>query len=176
MRAWILLLSFLVLLASFAMDAYSIKWDQPGSQSIDQMFAGDNRSVSMESGIVRDTDIGPSDLVSSGTGPIPVSGRWYMEFNFGAPPKATLDMFQNGDSVYGTGVIVLDPKTNLEAAAGGTVMGDKMELDLITLGNVSLYRISMTVIGNSASGTYTIYRPRAPATGGTATGIKSPGR
>jgi hypothetical protein len=104
------------------------------------------------------------------------SGKWSMEFNYGSPPKATLNLFQDGDVVYGTGVLILDPKTNLEVAAGGTVMGDKMNLDMISLGNVSLFRITMTVIENSASGTYTAYSPGAPPSSGPANAIRSPTR
>jgi hypothetical protein len=73
-------------------------------------------------------------------------------------------------------VLILDLKTNLEVAAGGTVMGDKMNLDMISLGNVSLYSITMTVIGNSGSGSYTAYRPGEPPSGGPANGIRSPTR
>jgi len=158
------------------MDAGSIKWDDPDSQSVDQMFTGDNRSTSTESGITRDI---PSELSSSGasdTESTPISGKWSMELNYGSPPKATLNLFQDGDVVYGTGVLILDPKTNLEVAAGGTVMGDKMNLDMISLGNVSLFRITMTVIENSASGTYTAYSPGAPPSSGPANAIRSPTR
>lgn len=206
MRIRILILTSLLLLAFFAINASSIKWDEPGSQSADQMFAGDSRSFSSESGVTRTVNTGSFSSGSSSTGAFstgswgdvetgqePVSansdaqpqsqpsestaiaGKWSMEFNFGSPPKATLNLFQNEDQVYGTGVIVLDPKTNLVVAAGGTVMGDKLNLDMISLGNVSLYSISMTVIGNSASGTYNSYRPGASSPiSGTATGIRSP--
>ena len=176
MRIGILMLSLLVLLAFLAINASSIKWDDPGSQSVDQMFTGDNRSTSTESGITRDIPSESSSSESSDTESTPITGRWSMEFNYGSPPKATLNLFQDGDAVYGTGVLILDPKTNLEVAAGGTVMGDKMNLDMISLGNVSLYSISMTVIGNSASGTYTAYRPDAPPSGGPANAIRSPTR
>ena len=97
-----------------------------------------------------------------------------MEFNFGSPPKATLILFQNGDVIYGTGVIVLDANTYLEAAASGTVLDNQMNLDIVSLGNVSFYRISMTVIGISASGSYTAYRPGTSLIIGTATGLRSP--
>ena len=176
MRIRVLILSSLVLLAFFAINAGSIKWDDPGSQSVDQMFTGDNRSTSAVSGITRDVNIGSFSSGSSGTESTPISGKWSMEFNYGSPPKATLNLFQDGDVVYGTGVLILDPKTNQEVAAGGTVMGDKMNLDMISLGNVSLYRITMTVIGNSASGIYTAYRPGVPPSGGPANGIRSPTR
>jgi hypothetical protein len=200
MKIGILILSSLLLLAFFAINASSIKWNEPGSQSVDQMFTGDNRSIDMDYGVTRTVNTGsfssgsPSSesAESDQTGQervgtnsdvqtqpqssesTPISGKWSMEFNFGSPPKATLNLFQNGDVVYGTGVIVLDPKTNLEVAAGGTVMGNQMNLDIISLGNVSLYSISMTVIGNSASGSYTAYRPGASQISGTATGIRSP--
>lgn len=200
MRIGILRLTSLLLLALFAVNASSIKWNEPGSQSVDQMFTGDNRSIDMDSGVTRTVNTGsfssgsPSSESSGAdqtgqervgansdvqTQPqssesTPISGKWSMEFNFGAPPKASLTLFQNGDVVYGTGVIVLDPKTNLQAAAGGTVMGNQMNLDIISLGNVSLYSISMTVIGNSASGSYTAYRPGASQISGTATGLRSP--
>jgi hypothetical protein len=208
MRIGILILPSLLLFAFFAINACSIKWDDPGSQSIDQMFTGDNRSIADTGSDMTNTgsfSSGPSSTESSDTssfgagssgdvqtGQEPASansdaqtqpqssvttaiqGKWSMEFNFGSPPKATLNLFQNQDKVYGTGAIVLDPKTNLEVAAGGTVTGNQMNLDIISLGNVSLYSISMTVIGNSASGTYTAYRPGASSpTSGTATGLRS---
>ena len=214
MRIRILILPSLLLLAFFAINACSIKWDDPGSQSIDQMFTGDNRSID-DLGVTRTVNTGSfssgspisessstesSDTGSFGTGssgdvqtgqePInansgaqtqsqssvtaAIQGKWSMEFNFGSPPKATLNLFQNQDKVYGTGAIILDPKTNLEVATGGTVIGNQMNLDMISLGNVSLYSISMTVIGNSASGTYTAYRPGASSPiSGTATGLRS---
>jgi hypothetical protein len=112
MRIGILILTSLVLLAFFAINACSIKWDDPGSQSVDQMFTGDNRSTSTESGITRNVNTGSFSSGSLGTESTPISGKWSMEFNYGSPPKATLNLFQNGDIVYGTGVLILDPKTN----------------------------------------------------------------
>jgi hypothetical protein len=56
MRIRVLILSSLVLLAFLAINAGSIKWDDPGSQSVDQMFTGDNRSTSAVSGITRDVN------------------------------------------------------------------------------------------------------------------------
>jgi hypothetical protein len=46
-----------------------------------------------------------------------------MELNFGAPPKASLNLFQNGDVVYGSGAIVLDSKINIQVVAAGTILG-----------------------------------------------------
>jgi hypothetical protein len=139
MKIKISILSALLLLAFFAMNVCSIKWDEPGSQLVDQMFTGDNRSID-DMGVTRTVNTGSfssgspisessstesSDTGSFGTGssgdaqneqkPVsassdgqtqpqssvstPIQGRWSMEFNFGSPPKATLNLFQNGDVV-----------------------------------------------------------------------------
>ena len=161
------------------------------------MFVGDNRSLDTgsDTGIVHtgsfnmeSSDTGSVSSMTSGYYPnsqtstdartpessesATISGRWSMELNYGAPPKASLNLFQNEDVIYGTGDIVLDSKTSLEVAASGTLIGDKLNLDMVSLGNVSLYRSSMTVIGNSASGTYTAYRPNASPISHTITGIR----
>ena len=193
-----ILMMLSLFLAIFAADTCAIKWNDQGSQTVDQMFAGDNRSLDTGSdytGVVHtgslntessdagsvssmapgeytnsqaSTDARPTETSGSAT----ISGRWSMELNYGAPPKASLNLFQNEDVIYGTGDIVLDSKTSLEVAASGTLIGDKLNLDMVSLGNVSLYRASVTVIGNSASGTYTAYRPNASPISHTITGIR----
>jgi hypothetical protein len=192
------LMAISLLLAVITMNACSIKWNDQGSQTVDQMFMGDNRSIDTGSdftGVVHSgssntesQDIGPVSSMTSGENsssqasgdvkpsesgaPATISGRWSMELNYGAPPKASLNLFQNESVIYGTGVIVLDSKTNLDVAASGSFIGDKLNLDMVSLGNVSLYRASMTVIENSASGTYTAYNPNAPPISHTITGIR----
>jgi len=209
MRIKIFAILFLLLLALLAMSACCIRWDNPGSQSVDQMFTKDNRSlddmsatrtvntgsfssgshISESSGMAsfgeetsmdaqsNEESLGAKSddqIQSESTNSAALSGKWSMEFNFGSPPKATLNLFQHGDAIYGTGAIIPDIKTSLMAAASGSVMGNQLNLDIISLGNVSLYRISMTVIGNTASGTYTAYRPSASPISGTATALRSP--
>jgi hypothetical protein len=99
------------------------------------------------------------------------SGPWSL--TLARPPKATLTLYQDEDAVYGTGYISLDAKTNLEVAVGGTVMGDKLDFDMITLKKVSLYRVSMTVSGNSAAGSYTAFKPGEAPSSGTIRGLRS---
>jgi len=177
------------LLFFLAINACSIRWDQQDSQSVDQMFANDNRSFSDNTGSVslgssgdfntRQESVSPTSDVQDQTqpaksaSPTTISGKWSMELNFGAPPKATLTLFQDEDTVYGTGVLIMDAKPNLEAAASGTIAEDKLNLDIVTIGKVHLYRISMTVIGNSGSGTYTAFSPGTTPTSGTITGLRS---
>jgi hypothetical protein len=192
-----ILMMISLFLAIFAANTCAVKWNDQGSQTVDQMFAGDNRSLDTgsDTGVVHtgsfnteSSDAGSASSMTSGeypnsqastdtrtpeySGSVTISGRWSMELNYGAPPKASLNLFQNESVIYGTGDIVLDSKTSLEVAASGTLIGDKLNLDMVSLGNVSLYRASMTVIGNSASGTYTAYRPNVSPISHTIAGIR----
>ncbi len=102
-----------------------------------------------------------------------ISGSWSLELNDSMPHKAALAIFQNSDAVYGTGKINLDANTVMTAAASGTVTGDKVNLDIVSFGKVSLYRIIMTVSGNSATGSYTAFSPGAGSTTGTINGVRA---
>ena len=102
-----------------------------------------------------------------------VSGSWSLELNDSASHTAILTLFQNGNAVYGTGKLNLDANTTMMAAASGTVIGDKLNLDMVSLGRVSLYRISMTVNGDSATGSYATFSPSSVSTTGTANGLRS---
>jgi hypothetical protein len=171
------------------------RWDEPGSQSVDQMFTNDSRSLDEGYEVVHtgsfssgSSDTESSEALDTEQGPIgensdvqaqpqssesTISGKWSMELNFGAPPKATLTIYQDGDAIYGTGYMSMDAKTNLEVAVGGTIMGDKLDFDMITLKKVSLCRVSMTVSGNSAAGSYTAFSPGEAPISGTIRGLRS---
>lgn len=101
-----------------------------------------------------------------------VSGSWSLDLNDSASRKAIITLFQNGDAVYGTGNLDLDANTTMMAAASGTVTGDQVNLDIVSLGKVSLYRISMTANGDSATGSYTAFSPGSAPTPGTMEGEK----
>ena len=236
MRIKILVVSALLLLAFFAINACSVNWDAPESQTVDQMFAGDSGTFSgvppdgeyaspqaaraaeagQDNKAILDTPVGgtlssaatspkearsqdldqinptqpvvanttapvqptaPSDRATSSnttTSATTVSGTWSLVLNDSASRTADLTLFQSGDAVYGTGNINLDPTTTMIAAASGTIAGDKLNLDVVSLGKVSLYRISMTLSGDSATGSYITYSPGASSPiSGTATGIRS---
>jgi hypothetical protein len=105
--------------------------------------------------------------------PTSVSGSWSLVLNDSASRTSALTLFQNGDTVYGTGNINLDANTTMMAAASGTNTGDRLNLDLVSLEKVNLYRISMTVNGDSATGSYTAFNPSSAPTTGTVNGMIS---
>ena len=70
------------------------------------------------------------------------------------------------------GTLTLMSNTTMIAAASGTVKGDQVNMDIVSLGKVGLYRISMTVSGDSATGSYTAFSPGLPSLTGTAKGLR----
>lgn len=234
MRTKALVLSALLLLALFAGNSYSVNWDNPESQTVDQMFAGDSGAplngeyaspqasraaqAGQENKAILNLPVG-STLSSGATSPqqarsdetnqvnstqqvvtkIPstepkqttvgtepvrqtvspdttssMAGSWSLKLNDNASRNAALTLFQSGEAVYGTGNINLDPTTVAMAIASGIIKNDKLSLDVVSLGQVSLYRIYMTLSGDSASGSYTTYSPGSSSpVNGTATLIRS---
>lgn len=224
MRLGIFVVPFLLMILLFAMNACSVDWDNPDSQSVDQMIAGPDQGTVIPSSVLVETpqksraaQIGQSgrDILSVPFGSnsssetstpqqarnqeqiqnptaeptvtnstVPVqsnptpettaaSGGWSLVLNDSTSRTAALTLFQDGDTVYGTGNLNLDANTTMIAAASGTISGDKLNLDIVSLGKVSLYRISMILSGNSATGSYTAFNPSSASTTGTAEGIRS---
>lgn len=111
--------------------------------------------------------------VAAPTEPTSVSGSWSLELADSAPRTAALTLFQNGDAVFGSGNLNLDANTTMMAAASGTLSGNELNLDLVTLGKVNLYRLTLMVSGDSATGNYTSYSPSGSPSTGTAKGTKT---
>lgn len=117
-------------------------------------------------------EIAPVETATS-TEPPAIFGSWSLELNDGEPRLANLTIFQDKDAIYGTGIINLDAENAVTATASGTVTGQELSLELVSVEKVSLYRISMTVSGDSASGNYVTYSPGEASITGTAKGVRA---
>ena len=107
---------------------------------------------------------------TSSAGIAKVSGSWSLKLDDNMSSKADLTLFQNGNAVYGTGN--MNPGTNntLQAAASGIVTGNKLNLNLVSLGKISLYRFFLMINKDSVTGSYSASTPGAPQITGTAKG------
>ena len=103
---------------------------------------------------------------------VSIPGNWSLEIADNVSRNATLTLFQNGDTVFGKGSIREDNNT-LTVAAGGSITGDKLDLDLITLERMGLYRLSMTVSEDSAIGSYTAFGTIGSPSTGPVKGLKT---
>ena len=108
----------------------------------------------------------------SNAGMANVSGSWSLELDDKASKKADLTIFQNGNAVYGTGDMNQGANTTLQAAASGTVTGSRLNLNLVSLGKVSLYRFSLTISKDSVTGGYSAFTPGESQITGTAKGMR----
>jgi hypothetical protein len=232
MRIKILILSFLILIALFATNSCSVNWDNPESQTVDEMFAGDagsnntssdfpqtpfesrsnqagqkNKAIlttpiagklttvalspqearslaepqttttSSAANNTTETIIPPAATNTAAAAPLStpasVEGGWSFDLVDSTQRAASLTLFQSGDAIYGTGNLRLDANTTLMATASGTLTGDKLFIDLVTLERLNLYRLALTMSADTADGSYTAFSPSAPPSTGTANGLRS---
>jgi hypothetical protein len=99
-----------------------------------------------------------------------VSGSWTVMLDDNKTKKAALTLLQNGNAVYGTGNVSQGTNTTLLATASGTVEGSGLNLNLVSLGKLSLYRFSLTISNDSVTGSYSTLTPGASQITGTAKG------
>jgi hypothetical protein len=192
MRIRILIVSSLLLLAFSAVESYSVDWSNPDSQTIDQMLSGSDyaggpslsQSAQASRAAPQQTE-SQVEIPTTATKPavtnaaaesqmesMSVSGKWSLEIADSTFQSAALTLYQIDDAVFGKGALSEENNT-LTLTASGSVASNKLNLDLVTLEKISLFRISMTVSGNSATGSYTAYSPLASPSTGTATGLRS---
>ena len=100
-----------------------------------------------------------------------VDGNWSFRLRDSKNRVMALTLFQSYNAVYGTGTIN-DGGDTLPASASGSVEGDKLYLDATSSGNVTLYRIALTLSGNSASGEYRAFSNSEETWIGLAEGVR----
>lgn len=109
---------------------------------------------------------------ASSSGAATVGGSWSFTLNESTPRDMVLTLFQSGDTVFGTGNINMGDNT-LTVAASGLVNGNNMNLDVTTIGTISLYKIALNLDGDSASGSYDAFATSGETWKGMAQGEKT---
>jgi hypothetical protein len=218
MRIKILILSLLLLLAFLAINAYSINWDDPGTQTADQMISGEENEykTGLNPQEAREAQVGQKgkDILSQKIGgnlttgsstpqearnldetqnastksvveddttsiqaepekAQTISGTWSLELVDSAVRNATITLLQSASgAVYGKGTIVEGNDTTTTTVSG-SIAGDKLNLDLVALEKLGLYRLALTIRDDSATGDYDLFSPSSEASqAGTANAMK----
>jgi hypothetical protein len=84
-----------------------------------------------------------------------VKGNWYLQLLGQSPAEVSITpLYQSGNAIFGTGTVTPQGKTALEAAASGSVKGNQISLDIVTLESTTLYRTTLTISGETATGSY----------------------
>lgn len=119
------------------------------------------------------TNVVPSTAApSTQSRPTSIAGTWSLEIAAGTPIYANITLVQSEDAVFGKGKI-MDGNDTQTAVASGSVKGDMLNLDLVSLENLRLYRLSMTVSGNSVTGSNTAFSPSESPSTGPAKGLRN---
>jgi len=104
--------------------------------------------------------------------PTSVAGTWSFEIDAGKPIYANVTLVQSEDAVFGKGKIMDENDTQI-AVASGSIKGDMLNLDLVSLEDLRLYRLSMTVRGNSVTGSDKAFSSSESPSTGPAKGLRS---
>jgi hypothetical protein len=119
------------------------------------------------------TNVVPSTAFpSTQARPTSVAGTWSLEIAAGTPIYANITLVQSEDAVFGKGKI-MDENDTQTAVASGSVKGDMLNLDIVSLETLRLYRLSMTVSGNSVTGSNTAFSPNESPSTGPAKGLRN---
>jgi hypothetical protein len=118
--------------------------------------------------------VGESSIAapSTQTRPASAAGTWSLEIDAGTPVYANVTLVQSEDAVFGKGKI-MDENDTQTAVASGSIKGDMLNLDLVSLEDLRLYRLSMTVSGNSVTDSNTAFSSSESPLTGPAKGLRS---
>lgn len=84
-----------------------------------------------------------------------VTGTWSFDLNGTVPEKMKLSLVQNKNMILGQGAINSINGTQ-KATASGSISGEKIALNVTTVGVSNLYRLDLS-LASLAAGTYTAY-------------------
>jgi len=148
--------------------------DQAGSA--EQTASSRNAAATAEASAVNNTastaesELPPSTPAAT-TATASLAGSWSFALKDDLQRNVTLALFQNGEWVYGTGNMK-EGESTLQVTAAGTVRsnGTEMDLDLVSLGTISLYKLDLGISGESATGNYQAFSANGQAVSGSAEG------
>ncbi len=117
-----------------------------------------------------------STVTISATEASTASGNWSFVLNDrtnnGKLKEAALALTESDHVVFGSGNITEGNNTR-QVTASGLEDGNRLDLNLTTLGTVNLYMLSLTTNGDSAAGEYRAHSADGQSWTGNATGTKS---
>jgi hypothetical protein len=98
-----------------------------------------------------------------------VAGNWHLELRDSVPRSVNLSLSQSEDVVFGTGSMT-SGNVIQEVAAFGSVAGSKLNLELLSMTDISLFKLALDLKTPSASGSYKAVSASNATWTGTATG------
>jgi len=91
-----------------------------------------------------DTELPPATVAT-------VGGSWSFLLNDTDEKEMALSLFQKDGDVFGAGKMRAGNST-VDVAASGSVSGSNLELNLVSLGTIRLYKLDLDLSGEAAAG------------------------
>ncbi|OPY54434.1 MAG: hypothetical protein A4E49_01011 [Methanosaeta sp. PtaU1.Bin112] len=101
-----------------------------------------------------------------------VEGSWYFVLSDSAERDLAVILFQKGNDVFGAGKIK-EGESTLDVTASGSVADSALDLNVVSLGTISLYKLKLDLSEGSASGEYQAYSSGSDSWTGSAEGEKT---
>jgi hypothetical protein len=101
-----------------------------------------------------------------------VDGSWYFVLNDSVERDLAVILFQKGNDVFGAGKIKVG-ETTLDATVSGSVVDSALDLDVVSLGTINLYKLKLDLSDGSASGEYQAFASSSDTWTGSAEGEKT---
>lgn len=150
----------------------TLDWTMPSTVTGGGISAKASRAQAQSNEDAQDTSAETTDNAPSTPESTSMAGGWSFELVDDSTRQMVLTLFQNGDSLFGTGSMV-DGDSSLAVTASGTVDGNSMNLDVTSMGTIGLYHLNLTVSGDSASGDYEAVSASGSTWSGSVEGIKT---
>ena len=99
-----------------------------------------------------------------------LAGSWSLDLRDTSARTLSLNLLQSGRVVFGKGTMTSSDGGSQEIAATGTLEGSNVYLDIISLKDVGLYKLGLSLSGSSISGSYDAYSASKVPLTGTASG------
>lgn len=111
------------------------------------------------------SDSGAAAAVASISAPASVAGRWSLALSDSMDRSVEIMLAQSDDAIFGRGYMIYG-NTTQDVIAAGTVSGTEIDLDLLAISDMNLYRLELNLDGSVLSGDYVAHSASAaPWTG-----------
>jgi hypothetical protein len=99
-------------------------------------------------------------------------GSWYFTLNDSVDRDLVLSLFQKGNDVFGAGKIK-EGNNTLDVAASGAVADSTLDLNVVTINPISLYKLKLDLSEDRSAGEYQMFSASGDSWTGSAEGQKT---
>ncbi len=140
--------------------------EAPGEEAA-ASTATEETTKSTDTSTTTDTELPPAQPQVAIAG-----GSWYFTLNDSVERDLAMILFQNGNDVFGAGKIKEGDNT-LDVTVSGSVVDSALDLNVVSLGTISLYKLKLDLSEDWASGEYQAFSSGSDSWTGSAEGEKT---